>query len=202
MLQENENDGWERFFDQYSRLIYATSCKAGLRPVEAEDVVQEVTLRVMRYIGGFEYDAVNRRFKPWLLRIVRSCIVNEVRRRDKAKALSDDPNSEAAKDQSTAEVGLATVWDEEWERNLFTLALERVRREAAPKQYQLFDLYVLQEQPAREIARKLKVSIAQVYMAKKRVGDRVLRVAKQLERESEQELAGLRVATNRETPAG
>ena len=39
-------------------------------------------------------------------------------------------------------------------------------------------------------------------MAKKRVGDRVLRVAKQLERESEQELAGLRVATNRETPAG
>ncbi len=60
LLQENENDGWERFFDNYSRLIYATGCKAGLRPVEAEDVVQEVTLCVMRYIDGFEHDAVNR----------------------------------------------------------------------------------------------------------------------------------------------
>jgi len=36
--------------------------------------------------------------------------------------------------------------------------------------FQMFDFYVLQAWPVREVARVLNVSVAQVYLAKHRVG--------------------------------
>lgn len=53
-------------------------------------------------------------------------------------------------------------------------ALERLRDELSPKLYQIFDLYVLRGQPARDVALALGISRARVYLARHRV-QRLLR---------------------------
>ena len=58
----------------------------------------------------------------------------------------------------------------EWVKHLMTAALERVKRLVSPRQYQMFDLHVLQKLPVQGTARTVQASLASVYMAKCRLG--------------------------------
>jgi RNA polymerase sigma-70 factor (ECF subfamily) len=62
-----------------------------------------------------------------------------------------------------------TVWEEEWNRNFTTLALERVRQKVKPRQYQLFDCLVLKKWPVQQVKEKLHATSAQIYFAKYKV---------------------------------
>lgn len=44
---------WQEFFDTYWQLIYRIALKAGLREVEAQDVVQETGISAARHLPGF-----------------------------------------------------------------------------------------------------------------------------------------------------
>ena len=61
-------------------------------------------------------------------------------------------------------------------------ALESVKRQVAPRQFHLFDLYVLQETPMATITASLGVSANQVYLAKHRVSQILESELKKLER--------------------
>jgi RNA polymerase sigma-70 factor (ECF subfamily) len=60
-------------------------------------------------------------------------------------------------------------------------ALLRVKGKVAGEHYQIFDLAVLKQWPARKIAATLGVSIAAVYVAKHRVGKLVRKEVQALE---------------------
>ena len=64
---------------------------------------------------------------------------------------------------------LDAVWQEEWEGHLMAAALERVKRQVSPRQFQMFDLHVRQGLSVTETARTLQASVASVYMARHRV---------------------------------
>jgi RNA polymerase sigma-70 factor (ECF subfamily) len=65
---------------------------------------------------------------------------------------------------------LDAIWDAEWEKNLLAAALERVKRQVAPEQFQIFDLACLEGWPVRKVTQALGVSAARVYLARHRVG--------------------------------
>jgi len=52
--------------------------------------------------------------------------------------------------------------DAEWRMNLVDAAIERVKNQVAPKQFQIFHLSVLKDLPVREVTKLLKVKAAQV----------------------------------------
>ena len=79
-------------------------------------------------------------------------------------------------------MALAAVWQTEWEKHLMAAALERVKQQVSPRQFQMFDLHVLQNQSVQETARTLQASVASVYMAKHRVARLVKKEVKKLER--------------------
>ena len=54
----------------------------------------------------------------------------------------------------------------EWLRRQGVTGLDKVRNQVKPIQYQLFDCYVLKGWPMREVTRKMRVTMAQVYFAK------------------------------------
>jgi RNA polymerase sigma-70 factor (ECF subfamily) len=65
------------------------------------------------------------------------------------------------------------MWDAEWEKNLWDIALARVKAQFRPAQFQMFDLYVLKEWPVKDVARALGVTVANVYVTKHRVAARI-----------------------------
>jgi RNA polymerase sigma-70 factor (ECF subfamily) len=48
-------------------------------------------------------------------------------------------------------------------------ALARVKQQVNPKQFQMFNFYVLKQWPVKEVAKTLGVTVAQVYLAKHRI---------------------------------
>ena len=170
----NDQESWRVFFDTYWRLIYGAAIKAGLSDAEAQDVVQETVLTVMKNMATFQYDAKRGFFKGWLLRQTSWKIRDEVRKRRrgvKFQAYADASTNRATMEQIADPVGLAleAIWDKEWEKNLMEAAIERVKRKVDAIQYQIFDLHVFKEWPATRVAQAFKVRRAHVYLVKHRI---------------------------------
>lgn len=172
-----DQDGWREFFDTYWRLIFNVARHAGLNEAEAQDVVQETLLGVAKKMPAFRYDPAKGSFKAWLLLNVRSRIVEHWRRR----AVADSHRAELTRGSPTetdplhliadpAGVELEAVWQKEWEDNLLQTALERTKAKVSARQFLIFDLATLKETPLGKITRTLDVNVAQVYLAKHRVG--------------------------------
>lgn len=170
----DDSTSWREFFNTYWKLIYGVAIKAGLSHTEAQDVVQETVLGVAKRIGEFKYDPSVCSFKSWLLAVTRKRIASQFQRRkrfpgslDLTLDNGDTPLMERIPDPAGLE--LDAVWNAEWDKNLMDAALARVKRKVAIEHYQIFDLYVLKNWPAREVARTLKVTLAHVYVAKHRI---------------------------------
>lgn len=178
-----DHEGWQRFFDTYWRLIYSVALRSGLTESEAEEVVQETVVAVARRMPTFRYDATGS-FKAWLLRITHRRIVDQFRKRPPWSAAADPVGDEPAAAEEAIAVqgsGFLPAWEDEWQRNLLEAALSRVRSRVSPRQYQIFDLYVVKDWPVREVARTLGVSATQVYLARHRVSRLVRREMRLLE---------------------
>jgi RNA polymerase sigma-70 factor (ECF subfamily) len=150
--------------------------KAGLRSDEAFDCVQETILSIAKQSKKKLYDPEQGSFKSWLMNMTRWRINDQFRKRKKDTASAggdwDDERKTAVIDRFEDPNGmqLDRVWDNEWRRNMADAALTRVKAQVSPKQYQIFDYYVLREWDATKVQKHLGVSMAQVYLAKHRVG--------------------------------
>ena len=79
-------------------------------------------------------------------------------------------------------VDLDALFEAQWRTNLMTRAMDRLKDQFSLKQIQIFDLIVVKEWPAGEVARSLGVSLANVYVTKHRVAAAVKREVQRLER--------------------
>jgi len=188
LVNRDDQKHWQEFFDTYWKLIYGFARKSGLTDAEAQDVVQETIITVSRKIDSLKYDPSVGSFKGWLLHITRWRIADQFRDRDPAAAAAihgtadDDRRTatiERIPDQTEAE--LEATWDAEWQANLLEAAMARVKKRVDPRQYQIFDCYVVKEWPAVKVARELHVNIAQVYLARHRVAALIRKEVKLLE---------------------
>jgi RNA polymerase sigma factor (sigma-70 family) len=182
---------WDEFYQTYWRLIYAVAIKAGLRNEEAFDCVQETILSIAKQSKKNLYDPEQGSFKTWLMNMTRWRINDQFRKRKKDTAMAtgdwDSDHKTAVIDRIEDPEGnlLSRLWDVEWKKNLADAALARVKAQVSPKQYQIFDCYVIKQWDAARVRTKLNVSMAQVYLAKHRVGAVLKRELAKLEEQSD-----------------
>ncbi len=182
---------WDEFYQTYWRLIYAVAIKAGLRQDEAFDCVQETILSIAKQSKKQLYDPEQGSFKTWLMNMTRWRINDQFRKRKKDTAMIggdwDEDRKTAVIDRVEDPAGdvLSRLWNVEWKKNVADAALARVKAQVSPKQYQIFDCYVIKQWDAKKVQKKLNVSMAQVYLAKHRVGAVLKRELAKLEDESD-----------------
>jgi RNA polymerase sigma-70 factor (ECF subfamily) len=85
-----------------------------------------------------------------------------------------------------AATDLEMMFEAQWRKNLFAVALELVKQESSLKQFQIFDLVVLKEWPAAEVAQSLGVTLANVYVTRHRISAAIKKEIKRLEKKFEQ----------------
>lgn len=186
-LKEWRNDAdWRDFFEAYWELVYNVARRRGLTDTEAQEVVQETIIGVARKIGEFKTGAEHGSFKSWLLKQTGWRIADQFRKRAQwPQVVSDSGNASerSCDDARTSTLNripdpagsdLDQAWDHEWEQHLLRTALEAVKAKVSTKQFQMFDLQVMQGLLVREAARTLGTTVSAAYMAKSRVG-RLLR---------------------------
>jgi len=173
LADRDDQANWRDFFETYWKLLYGVARKAGLNDAEAQDVVQETVITVCKNIGKFDRSAGS--FKNWLLQATRWRIADQFRKREPAPPprAEDDTRRTATVDRVEDPCNIEDVWEAEWKQHLLATALERVKRKVEARHYQIFDCYVVKDWPAQKVAKELRVNIAQVYLARHRVGSLV-----------------------------
>jgi RNA polymerase sigma factor (sigma-70 family) len=166
-LRDPECDrSWNDFFERYRSLIWRLARKAGLTDCEADEALQETMVCLARQLPEFRYDPAKGSFKGWLSTMVRRRVVDQMRKRKPGEILGTESLDRFVTSDALHDTG----WEEEWENHLIAEAKERTRTAVSPLQYQMFDLFALQEVKMPDVKRLLNVSAPQVYMAKMRVG--------------------------------
>ena len=181
-----DQESWRDFFNTYWKLIYGTAVRAGLNDAEAQDVVQDTVIAVAKKIEDFKYDPELDSFKGWLLYLTRKRIALHYRKRERDRRGPARDSEAIALDElervpDPAGVDLEAIWNAEWETSLADAALARVKEQVNPKQFQMFNFYVLKQWPVKEVANTLEVSAAQVYLAKHRISTLVQKEVKRLQ---------------------
>jgi RNA polymerase sigma factor (sigma-70 family) len=167
-----DQEGWHAFFELYWRLVYNVARKAGLGDAEAQDVVQNTFIYLSRRMPTFQYDRQRGSFKSWLRVVTRSRIQVFLRSQKGEIVISEPiPGERGCEDYpDPAGDGLDAVWQSEWEENLVNAAFRRLRSKVSSRQLLIFRLATINELALTEVAKKLAVSLPQVYLARHRVG--------------------------------
>ncbi len=191
----------------YGKLLRNFSMQAGLTETEADEVVQETAIAVSRHLPGYTYDPKVCRFKTWLLNQASWRIRDQLkkRRREKpwelsataeraAPAPADDTARTATINRvpDPAAKELDALFETDWRKSLFGLALEQVRQKFTLKQFQVFDLLVVKEWKAAEVAQAVGMTLANVYVTRHRFSAALKAETKRLEREWERKAAEAR----------
>ncbi len=192
-LQAGDEDRWHEFFRLYGPVIRAFALKAGLTETEADEVQQETCIGVARNVEEYRYDPSKCRFKTWLLNLASWRVKNQFEKRRRwdsrmspAEATpASMPPPETASCAATDDLG--AIWDAEWRGTLLRAALDRVRPAFSATQFQIFDLNVLKEWPARDVAKSLGITLASVYLAKHRVSAAIRKEIARVERQTERD---------------
>lgn len=93
-LGRGEIQALERLYDRYSTLVFSVSLRVLHDPQLAEDVVQEVFLRLWRQPASF--DPGRGRFISWLMSVTRNRALDELRRvsrRNRSEDAEEDDSS-------------------------------------------------------------------------------------------------------------
>jgi RNA polymerase sigma-70 factor (ECF subfamily) len=175
-LKDLEDQGsWQEFYATYRKLIFSFAIKHGLTGTEAEEVVQETVITVARNLPEFQYDPNRCSFKSWLFKLTLWRIRDQIRKRHPQDTSihrnpgETDRTSTIERIPGPEDEHLGALWEEEWKKDIFERALDKLKAQVEGKQFQIFDLYALQEWPARKVAQSLGVSVARVYVTKHRL---------------------------------
>jgi len=177
---------WREFFETYWKLIYGAAIRAGLSDHEAEDVVQETVIGVARKMESFRYDPAVCSFKGWLMHVTRCRIADQFRRRRPQNVPLAAPRADTTADTTlnlhdpAADV-LEGIWNEEWQKNLVDVAMDRVRRRANPEHYQIFHLHAVKGLGVRDVAKLTGASLPKVYVTYHRIAKMVKTEVRRLE---------------------
>src|SRR5262245_57678933 len=166
----DDTESWKEFYRVYGKLVRDFSIKAGLTDTEADEVVQDTALAMARHLPGYQYDPKVCRFKTWLLNQASWRIKDQLKKRKVGGAsqvaggsndASETPSTQTRRTATInrvddpAAIDLDVVFENEWRKNVLATALEHMKAKFSLKQFQIFDLLVLKEWTAAEVARSL-----------------------------------------------
>lgn len=169
-ISQNPADqpSWSEFVQLYGPTIRTWIIHWGLQEADAQDVVQNVLLRLTKKLPQFQYDS-SRSFRGWLKTLTHHAwhdFVTEAGYRHRGSgdsSVMDQLQSVAAREDLAARV------EATFDKELLEVALGRVRERVASTTWEAFRLAALDGLAPQQVADKLGVRVSQVYLSKHRV---------------------------------
>ena len=159
---------WNDFVARYQPTILDWCRGWGLQESDAQDVTQDVLLKLSRSMATFVYDR-SRSFRAWLKTIAHHAWRDLVAERKRAGAGSGDSRMAELLNNIQAGDDLVQQLEEEFRRELLDEAMARVRPRVAPRTWDAFRLTALEGCSGAAAAAQLQIKVAHVYVAKSEV---------------------------------
>ncbi|HMF15390.1 MAG TPA: sigma-70 family RNA polymerase sigma factor [Gemmataceae bacterium] len=162
-----DGEAWSQFVALYAPLVYGHARKYGLQDADAADLTQDVLKAVAGAVNRLDYDPRRGSFRGWLFTIVRNKLRNHHAAKGRLIQGSGDTAAIRLLEEQTAPE--QEEWEADYQRQLFAWAVVRIRPEFQEKTWQAFWMTAVEGRSGKEVATKLAMTVAAVYLAKGRV---------------------------------
>jgi RNA polymerase sigma-70 factor (ECF subfamily) len=170
LLRQDPSDqaGWEEFVERYGRHIYRWCRRWNLQDADAEDVTQDILVKLVQKLRAFAYDP-SRSFRGWLKTVAHHAWRDFADSRRHAQRAAGDGRVQEFMLTLEAREDLAERLEEAFDLELLETAKVRVRLRVAPHTWEAFRLMALEGLPVAEVAARVHMQVAMVYVAKSKV---------------------------------
>jgi RNA polymerase sigma-70 factor (ECF subfamily) len=183
---DHREAAWRAFLQRYQPLIYRWARRRGLNHGDAEDISAAVLSKLVTVLRDFVYDPAHR-FRGWLKTLVENEVRSLYRQRDRRPG--DRGSGHPLVHRRLDEFPTPGPIDELVEQLDDTLARDlrtaeevtrRVQERVETHTWQAFWLTAVGGESGRDVADRLGMTVAAVYVAKRRVGQMLRAVAERL----------------------
>lgn len=172
---------WAEFHRRYAPMITGFARRVGAKPHDVDDVVQDVMLGFYAASPKFSYDPNKGRFRSFLKVCTCRALAKRVGKNAKFRGVRiDEINPESME--------VEQEWTKTWDDELLRRALDETHKqysatEAMQRTYRAFELYVLKERSADDVANELGISRDSVHQAKHRVTEALRKIHESMREE-------------------
>ncbi len=168
-VQQNPADplAWDQFVQRYQPIIRAWCLRWGSQPSDADDVAQQVLLKLLGAMKKYHHDPTPG-FRGWLKTVTHNAWVDFVV--SQRRTPRQDPERLASiVDSHDALADLEQQMEKAFEQELIELALHRVEERVKSTTWEAFRLTHVENLSGAEVAERLNMPVSQVFVAKHRV---------------------------------
>ena len=169
-LRQDPSDqaGWDEFVERYGRHIYRWCRQWSLQDADAEDVTQDILVKLTQKLRAFAYDP-SRSFRGWLKTVAHHAWRDFEDSRRRAQPAAADTQVQELMLTLEARDDLVQELEEAFDLELLEAAKVRVRLRVAPHTWEAFHLMAIEGLPVAEVAARVHLQVAMVYVAKSKV---------------------------------
>lgn len=165
-----DDQAWRRLLNIYEPWLRGWLSRHDLQAADVEDALQDILATISLKLPEFIHNGQPGAFRTWL----RAILVNQVRyflrtRRNREARQALLPHTawlELLEDDNSA---MSQQWDQEHDQQLVRRMLARIQPEFNVKTWEVFQMLVIEDHCAADVARQFGITPNSVYVAKSRV---------------------------------
>jgi RNA polymerase sigma factor (sigma-70 family) len=158
---------WAEFVERYEPVIRAWCLRWGSQPSDADDVVQQVLLKLLTAMKQFRHQP-DSSFRGRLKAVTHHAWLDLVDCRCRSSEQYGG-SFDAIVDSHDALADLENGMHQAFARELLELAMRRVEGRVEPSNWEAFRLTSIENRPGAEAPERLKMPASHVFVAKHRV---------------------------------
>jgi RNA polymerase sigma-70 factor (ECF subfamily) len=159
---------WGEFLKRYGPRIYAWCRRWNLQPADAEEVTQNVLLKLVAKMGSFTYDP-SRSFRSWLKTLAHNAWVDYLQGVKNRGVGGNDSQAVQRLESIAARDDLVQRLESEFDQELLDEAMTRVRGRVEPQTWEAFRLTSMEGLSGAQAAERIPMKEAMVFIARGRV---------------------------------
>ena len=161
---------WQRLFDLYAGFVFSIARSKGLKPEDADDIVQVVFTDLARNLPTFQYDREKGKFRSYLTGLVHWRVMDRLKAGKRDADLKASFWEEAAAAAIAADDGFS---EREWQAAALEEALRRIKPDVRPEHYAAFVASTVEGQDTEVVMRLYGLSRDNLYQIRKRLTEKL-----------------------------
>ena len=132
-----DEHSWDEFVTVYRPYAYIICRRMNLSHHDAEDIVQQVLVKLWDKLPTFDYND-RRRFRAWIGSMTRNTATDFFRKQKRLANTHAKSATDNLSFQSITESEITRIAEEEWKKYSVSLSLERIRGQFPEKAIEVF----------------------------------------------------------------
>ena len=159
-----DSEAWKDFIEFYKNYIYFIIRSMGIKPHDADDILQQVSLKLWKNLPNHLHDPQKGKFRSWVSTITKNTVLSYVKKQStQAEKLDQAKQKEELSYLDAIKLPeIDKIAQQEWEVFITNTALENLEERFTPQAIKAFQMHINGNSPEQS-AIKLAVSRDSVY---------------------------------------